>query len=163
MSSNLKSPPTSSEVARRAGVSRTTVSFVLNDVRDKGISDTTRQRVLDAARELGYLQLRELYRFDVAVDALIDLRNLDLCRLLSLRDPPACFLEKAMARATADYLRQATRAQGLLVPSVAFLDDPSRWSCILFLDKLPARPEQFIRAATLERVIRLEPPDPPGG
>ena len=54
MSSNLKSPPTSSEVARRAGVSRTTVSFVLNDVRDKGISDTTRQRVLDAARELGY-------------------------------------------------------------------------------------------------------------
>jgi len=54
MSSNLKRPPTSREVARRAGVSRTTVSFVLNDVRDQGISDATRQRVLDAARELGY-------------------------------------------------------------------------------------------------------------
>jgi len=63
----------------------------------------------------------------------------------------------------ADYLRQATRAQGLLVPSVAFLDDPSRWSCILFLEKLPARPEQFIRTATLERSFRVEPPASTGG
>ena len=44
----------SAEVARHAGVSRTTVSFVLNDVRDRGISEATRQRVLAAARELGY-------------------------------------------------------------------------------------------------------------
>ena len=49
-----KTAPTSSEVARRAGVSRTTVSFVLNDVRDKGISDGTRARVLAAAREMNY-------------------------------------------------------------------------------------------------------------
>lgn len=49
-----KTPPTSTEVARRAGVSRTTVSFVLNNVRDQGISDTTRERVLSAAREMGY-------------------------------------------------------------------------------------------------------------
>ncbi|MEO8154330.1 MAG: LacI family DNA-binding transcriptional regulator [Rhizobacter sp.] len=54
MASSLKSPPTSSEVARRAGVSRTTVSFVLNDVRDQGISEATRERVLAAARELSY-------------------------------------------------------------------------------------------------------------
>jgi RES domain-containing protein len=116
-----------------------------------------------AARDPGYLQLRELYRLDVTVDALVDLRNLDLCRLLSLRDPPACFLDKALARAIADYLRQSTRAQGLLMPSVVFLDDPSRWSCILFLEKLPARPEQFIRAATLERIFRVEPPASTGG
>jgi DNA-binding LacI/PurR family transcriptional regulator len=54
MPSNTKSSPTSSEVARRAGVSRTTVSFVLNNVLDQGISDTTRERVLATARELGY-------------------------------------------------------------------------------------------------------------
>jgi LacI family transcriptional regulator len=47
-------PATSSEVAKRAGVSRTTVSFVLNDVRDRGISEETRKRVLEVARELGY-------------------------------------------------------------------------------------------------------------
>jgi LacI family transcriptional regulator len=38
----------------RAGVSRTTVSFVLNGRADTGIPEETRLRVLDAARELGY-------------------------------------------------------------------------------------------------------------
>lgn len=49
-----RATPTSSEVAKRAGVSRTTVSFVLNDVRSMGISEETRQKVLQAANELGY-------------------------------------------------------------------------------------------------------------
>jgi DNA-binding LacI/PurR family transcriptional regulator len=47
-------PATSSEVAARAGVSRATVSFVLNNARGQTISEATRQRVLDAARDLGY-------------------------------------------------------------------------------------------------------------
>lgn len=41
-------------MALRAGVSRTTVSFVLNDLRNKGISEVTRRKVLDAASDLGY-------------------------------------------------------------------------------------------------------------
>jgi len=47
-------PPTSADVGRRAGVSRTTVSFVLNGVQNQGISEATREKVLAAARELGY-------------------------------------------------------------------------------------------------------------
>jgi len=50
----LTTSPTSAEVARRAGVSRTTVSFVLNGVRNRGISEATRTRVLAVADELGY-------------------------------------------------------------------------------------------------------------
>ena len=46
--------PTSANVAQRAGVSRATVSYVLNDVPHQSISDATRQRVLAAAEELGY-------------------------------------------------------------------------------------------------------------
>ena len=46
--------PTSGDVAERAGVSRTTVSFVLNRRPGVTIPDSTRQRVLDAAAELGY-------------------------------------------------------------------------------------------------------------
>lgn len=45
---------TSRDVAKLAGVSRTTVSFVLNNVTDVQISDETRQRVLAAAQQLGY-------------------------------------------------------------------------------------------------------------
>ena len=43
------------DVATRAGVSRTTVSFVLNAVKAANISEETRQRVLAAADELGYM------------------------------------------------------------------------------------------------------------
>ncbi len=45
---------TSKDVARLAGVSRTTVSFVLNERQDVLISEATRRRVRAAAIELGY-------------------------------------------------------------------------------------------------------------
>lgn len=45
---------TSKDVAKAAGVSRTTVSLVLNSVGGARISDMTRGRVMTAARELGY-------------------------------------------------------------------------------------------------------------
>ncbi|MDG9724365.1 LacI family DNA-binding transcriptional regulator [Streptomyces sp. DH41] len=45
---------TSGDVARAAGVSQTTVSFVLNNRLDQGISDETRSKVLEAVRSLGY-------------------------------------------------------------------------------------------------------------
>jgi DNA-binding LacI/PurR family transcriptional regulator len=46
--------PTSEDVARLAGVSRTTVSFVLNNRDDIRISPETRHKVMEAASELGY-------------------------------------------------------------------------------------------------------------
>lgn len=46
---------TSQNVADHAGVSRTTVSFVLNNVEGAQISAETRQRVLLAAQQLGYV------------------------------------------------------------------------------------------------------------
>jgi LacI family transcriptional regulator len=46
--------PTSADVAIEAGVSRTTVSFVLNGRTDVKIPNDTRQRVLSAAERLGY-------------------------------------------------------------------------------------------------------------
>jgi DNA-binding LacI/PurR family transcriptional regulator len=46
---------TSTDVAREAGVSRATVSYVLNDTPHQTIPEDTRQRVLDAAARLGYM------------------------------------------------------------------------------------------------------------
>lgn len=42
-------------VAKKAGVSQTTVSFVLNNVEGQNISEETQQRVHNAAAELGYV------------------------------------------------------------------------------------------------------------
>ncbi|MFE9633466.1 LacI family DNA-binding transcriptional regulator [Streptomyces sp. NPDC006463] len=47
--------PTSADVARRAGVSRATVSYVLNNAEAVRISEPTRRKVREAAEELGYV------------------------------------------------------------------------------------------------------------
>ncbi|MFD7552091.1 LacI family DNA-binding transcriptional regulator [Streptomyces sp. NPDC059578] len=47
--------PTSADVARLAGVSRATVSYVLNNTSAVRISEPTRRRVHAAAKELGYV------------------------------------------------------------------------------------------------------------
>ncbi|MFB0629326.1 LacI family DNA-binding transcriptional regulator [Streptomyces sp. AB3(2024)] len=51
----VPAPITSADVARLAGVSRATVSFVLNGTQGHRVSEPTRARVLDAARRLGYV------------------------------------------------------------------------------------------------------------
>lgn len=49
-----KKRSTSQDVANLAGVSRTTVSFVLNRLEGVSISESTRERVWEAARQLNY-------------------------------------------------------------------------------------------------------------
>lgn len=69
---------TSEDVARRAGVSRTTVSLVLNDVQSVQISEETRQRVIETARELDYVP-------DAAAQALAS-RRVKIIGLIMTRD-----------------------------------------------------------------------------
>lgn len=50
----MKKRITSSDVAREAGVSRATVSYIMNNTEGNRISDETRERVMKAAKKLGY-------------------------------------------------------------------------------------------------------------
>jgi LacI family transcriptional regulator len=50
----VASKPTIKDVAKRAGVSKATVSYVLNNNPDQAISDTVKKRVWDAAYALNY-------------------------------------------------------------------------------------------------------------
>lgn len=54
------------DVAAEAGVSRTTVSFVINNTPGKNISEETRQRVLSTAQRLGYIPDQEARRIAMA-------------------------------------------------------------------------------------------------
>ena len=56
MTPGARSRVTSADVARRAGVSRATVSYVVNGVSEVRLAPKTRERVLAAAAELGYSQ-----------------------------------------------------------------------------------------------------------
>ena len=46
---------TSKDVAKLAGVSQTTVSFVINNTPGVSLSEETRRKVLDAAKQLQYI------------------------------------------------------------------------------------------------------------
>ncbi|MBI3978150.1 MAG: RES family NAD+ phosphorylase [Chloroflexi bacterium] len=89
---------------------------------------------------------RAVFRLHVSVDALFNLCERAGRQALSLQGAPVCFLDKAIARAVAEFLRRTTSAQALRAPSVAFLDNPDRWILVLFLEKLPADPRQFVTA-----------------
>src|SRR5262245_28134021 len=54
MQKNTNRRVTMHAVARHAGVSQTTVSYVINDVPGANIPEETRRRVRDAIKELGY-------------------------------------------------------------------------------------------------------------
>jgi RES domain-containing protein len=98
---------------------------------------------------------RQVFRLNVSLPRTLDLRDPALCDALSLREAPYCFLDKAIARAVAGYLRRTSPVQALLVPSVAFLDDPQRFVLALFLEKLPAEPQEFILRRRAEGTFRV--------
>ncbi len=52
---------TMTDIAKECGVSQTLVSFVLNGVTNKGISEETQKKVMTAARKLGYFSGKPLF------------------------------------------------------------------------------------------------------
>jgi RES domain-containing protein len=79
---------------------------------------------------------RELWQVDVSVDSLLDLRDPAVLSTISLSGGEQ-FLDADLARATARFVRELARVQALLVPSLAFLDDPTRWNLVVYIDRLP--------------------------
>lgn len=54
MNSKIQKRPTIRDVAKLAGVSPSTVSFVINNTKGQTISEETRERIIDCAKQLGY-------------------------------------------------------------------------------------------------------------
>lgn len=96
---------------------------------------------------------RRIWEVEIAVDHAIDLRDLHVCRELSLSDAPWCFANMTLCQDTSSSLRRTTEAQALIVPSLAFLDQLDRWSLIVFVDKLPGFPGPWIRSVTKREVL----------
>jgi RES domain-containing protein len=92
-------------------------------------------------------QQRRVLRFHLAIDHILDLRDRAIWDELSLDDAPTCFLSIDIARATSDFIRTTSTAQGIIVPPVGLLDHPERWNLVLFLEKLP-EPARFITNVT---------------
>jgi LacI family transcriptional regulator len=107
---------TSKQVAELAGVSQTTVSFVLNRVVSANISEETQQRVWDAARELGYVP-------DVSARALARGRSANIGLVLS-NPHPQVFLDEYVPNIITGLSRVA-RARGYRI-LVELLEDSAQ-------------------------------------
>lgn len=88
------------------------------------------------------------------LERVLDLCAPDVWELLALADAPRCFLDKTIARATAHYARYGLGVQAIRVPSVAFLDDLTRWCLVVFLEGAPAR---FVTRVDRGAELRLQP------
>jgi RES domain-containing protein len=97
---------------------------------------------------------RAVYEVDVRLEALLDLRDPQVRSAMGLHGGVRRFLDRGTAQATAHFIRRTTAAQGLLVPSIAFLDDPTRWNLVVFLEKLPADTTAYM-PATFYRTVRI--------
>lgn len=98
---------------------------------------------------------RRIYDLYMQIEYALDLRDPALCAALLLDNTPYCFLDREVARVTARFIRQTTRAQALLVPSMALFDQPDRYAIVLFLDKLPTEPRAFITSVQPDGVFHF--------
>lgn len=98
---------------------------------------------------------RRIYDLHVRIAHSLDLRDPSLCAALSLDNAPYCFLDREVARATAQFIRRTTPAQAILVPSMALFDQPDRYAIVLFLDKLPPDARTFITSVERDGVFHF--------
>jgi len=84
-----------------------------------------------------------LWQVQVALTSAVDLRRVDVRAAAGVPEDARWFLDSARCRELAARFRNAG-CDGLVVPSVAFLDDLRRWNAVIFVD----------RAAPLSLVVR---------
>ena len=88
---------------------------------------------------------RKVYQMTVKLNHTLNLCDRLCWQELSLKDAPNCFLDKKLARATAQFIRQTTIVEAIFVPSMVFLDQMDKWVLVVFLEKLPMdKPLEFL-------------------
>jgi RES domain-containing protein len=114
---------------------------------DRGVLVAEWGRHLDPRFPLDLIQStfeqRDVFQLQVKLDRIVDLRDLAIATSLGLQETQS-FLDLNRTRMAALTVRHSTNAQGMLVPSVAFLDDMSRWNLVIFLEKVPASTSSWI-------------------
>jgi len=124
--------------------------------KDVALAEYARHFKVDRTPGLGAKTYRRLvYRFEVRLDCVLDLTKAEVWQELSLANAPECFSEKAHARATANFIRNTTTTQAIIVPSLPFLDNLKQWCLVLFLEKLPTEPSEFLTSVVADGVFQI--------
>jgi len=110
-------------------------------------------RHLDTTRSAGVrggIRPRTVVRYSLSLTEALDLHDLEVCRELGFGEGPEVFVQDVdKARVVGAFVRRVTGAQGLIVPSMAFLDSYTmNWNLVLFLEKLVPDQRAFILSGT---------------
>lgn len=113
---------------------------------DVAAGEWSRHFQFDRSKQLAAkTKRRKVYQMMVNLNHTLNLCDRLCWQELSLKDAPKCFLDKNIARATAQFIRQTTRVEAIFVPSMVFLDQMDKWVLVIFLEKLPIdQPLEFL-------------------
>ena len=128
--------------------------------RDKDVALAEWARHLRVDRDPGlakHAKRRKVYRFEVRLGHTLNLGDAKVWQRFSLENAPHCFLDKAIARATAEFVRRTTPAEAIFVPSVAFLDQLDKWVLVVFLEKRPGDLHRFLPSAVEDGEFSVTP------
>jgi RES domain-containing protein len=78
-----------------------------------------------------------VWAVELELTSTVDLRRVDVRARLGVGDDPAWFLDRDRCRSLAHKLRTDGAIDGLIVPSVAMLDQDARFNVVVFVDRLP--------------------------
>jgi hypothetical protein len=98
---------------------------------------------------------RCLYTLRLQAVATLDLRSRAVLETLGLEGSSRVFIDRVVARQVATAIRDADLCQGLIVPSVAFLDRPERFNVVLFAERLGVDLDALLRDPEVVGEVRL--------
>lgn len=84
------------------------------------------------------LQERRVYAIELSLERVFDLTDAAVIDGLAIPNAPGSFADRAVARATAGFLRHVRGAHGIVVPSLALPANPAHWNLVVFLERMPS-------------------------
>lgn len=118
---------------------------------DRGVLLAEFARHLDVSSD-DQREERQVWRMTLQLDRVADLREPRGRAAFGGPTDETDLRDPATAQALAARVREHPDAQALLVPSMAFLDDPERWCLCLFADRVEGKPGRILG---IERVGTL--------
>ncbi len=100
---------------------------------------------------------RQLFQIELQLDRVFELTDAVTIDALGIADAPACFDDRATARATAGFLRHTRHADGLVVPTSLAPGDSTRWNLVVFLEQLRDPLHVIARSVTPLGTFQLDP------
>lgn len=130
---------------------------------DLGLAVAELARHLDVEAGDGRVR-RRLLGLQVEVAGLLDLRDPGVRSAVGAPDAVEAFRDRDVSRSVADQARADEACLGLLVPSMAFLDEPERANLVLFVERHAEGIEAVIRGQRDAGLVEVRPdPAPKSG